>query len=201
MTIDKTPKGINRSKVELNRVKAELQNSEEGKAILDQYSEDDYLQLINTAELEFIPGEARSPLLIEQITNVVMNDLLIGKTRLDIFKRINQDYKIANYNIAKKFIDRARKVMINLLEEDRHFIKHRVEMLLDELYKMNIDKGDLRECRAVLAEKSKLFGLYEPDKLAISSDIIQFRFNTTEIKQGELPSEETDFEDITDEDV
>jgi len=193
---DETPKGKNKSNQKINQLKTLLLKSQEGKELMDEFELDKPVELINTELLNLLPGERRSELVIEQITNSIIYDLQTGKQRLEIWKRLEKEYNLPSYKSAKKYIDRAWSIMKTMFQDEREHLKdmnyQRVLKIHDKLTEM----GDWRGALLAVADLQKMYALNEQNKLSESNVTIEFRFNTADIKPPDTkPS--TDYIDIT----
>jgi hypothetical protein len=191
------PSGKNRSKLAIKNLKSSLTSSVEGNKLLEDFESDELILLMNKDSI-VEAGERRGELFIMEITNVVLDQLLCGKSRREIHDKLVSDYKFKTFKQVKRFIEKAYIDLKAMMQEDRVHIKDRHQGLLMELYKMNLNNGDLREARTCLEVLNKMFGLNEASKIELNGNLIQFKYNTGDVK--EISSTETPFEEVKDND-
>jgi len=129
------PSGKNRSKLAIKNLKDGLTTSKEGNKLLEDFESEELILLMNK-ELIPVDGERRGELFIIEITNVVLDELLKGKSRLEIHDKLVSEYKFKTFKQVKRFIEKAYIDLKAMMQEDRVHIKDRHQALLMELYKI-----------------------------------------------------------------
>lgn len=188
--------GGHKSKMIIHSLKEKALTSEEGKKLLEDFENDEPVLLLNKEDLQNIPLEQKNSLFIEEVTNVVLDELLKGKQRNEIYNKLVKEYKFKSFRSVKNYIERASQILKEMMIADRTNIKERHQALLMKLFQMNIDRDDLREARTCLEVLNKMFGLNEATKLDISGNLIEFKFKTAALP---MPAEDVNYTEIKNE--
>ena len=95
----------------------------------------------------------------------------MGAKRAEICQYVANN---TNWNVSDRMIDRyiadATKIIKESADDDIEQERGLMKQRLDDLYKKNIGKKDLRAALQVLRERSDLLGLHAPKRTDITSD-------------------------------
>ncbi len=114
----------------------------------------------------------------EERTNEVFEMIVKGKPRWEIIKFFSERDKVTEKVVTRSIIAAYGKIREATVEE-REDLRQRHKAMLEELYRKNIEMGDLREARNVLQDIRKIYGVDAPEQkqVEIKQQIFKFNFD------------------------
>ena len=109
---------------------------------------------------------------------------LEGYSRSDIILFCEEKWKIKEGTVDLYLIEIRREIKEDFQKNfDKEAFKLEITARFEDLYKKNVDIDDYKECRAILNDFNKMFGLLEPEKKDITTD--GEKISKTVIKWGD----------------
>lgn len=100
----------------------------------------------------------------------VSTNLLNGNSRKEIVEQYSKEFDVSDRQIDT-YIQRAKFLIKTEADKEKEYQFGLALSRLENLYKRNLESGDLRECRQVQELILKLFGLSDQRKIEVNTTI------------------------------
>lgn len=104
----------------------------------------------------------------QAVVNEVIELLLHNVSRKEILQYISEKEKVSERQVENYLAEAYDVISLDFQQIRSKLIRNQIKRLND-LYEKNSAIQDYRECRAIVGETSKLFGLNAPSQIDVTS--------------------------------
>jgi hypothetical protein len=128
----------------------------------------------------------------EKRVAIILKLIIGGASPFYVHQYVNQktDWDISSRQVDK-YIARARKKLLDDLDDDLDKLRAEQSERLDDLYRKAYAVQEYKTCLNISAEKNKLFGLHAPAKHDVTSKGESIKGFTVSIEEGDYDEDES----------
>ena len=121
----------------------------------------------------------------EMDINLIYKLIVEGKTRVDIIEELKTKRNLTDRRI-NQLLTEANKKIKKTVDDERVLLKEKHHAMLWELYNLNRERGDFKECRTILETLNKMYGVNEDKKEIEIKQTVRYTFDTPQLNANNV---------------